>query len=126
MTSQTTVHFPHLKQTNFSCRHNPDILIKRVDASDVDNGEYQLGINIYSLCTNRTFRLYPVLTILLKLILRVPCKRKLLRSNDHFNDSNHFNLSIPRREYTDGMGSESPDGWGSCLLCSPLYSSINI
>merc|ERR1712168_748064 len=39
--SQTTVHFPHLKQTNFSCRHNPDTLIKRVDASDVENGIYQ-------------------------------------------------------------------------------------
>ena len=51
---------------------------------------------------------------------RVPCKRKLLWSSDYFNDSNHFNLSIPHREYTDGMGSESPDGWCSTTLFSPI------
>ena len=34
---------------------------------------------------------------------RVPCKSELLQSKDYFNDSNHFNLSIPHREYTDSI-----------------------
>ena len=29
-------------------------------------------------------------------------------------------ISIPRREYTDGMGSESPDGWGSSIVFSHI------
>ena len=57
---------------------------------------------------------------------RVPCKSELLCSNDYFNDSYHFNLSIPRRECTDGRCSECTDGRCSSIVFYPIVVYTNL